>query len=148
LSGDPQVGAFSPSNVFAGSLTGGATDGFILYWLFMWWLGGFGILILARHLRAPVWGGCVVALGFLFCGIYTGNAEHTSWLIGFSFCHWLSGVWTRRCAPAGLRLQQKPEPYGGLSALSVIPALRLLQGCMPRCARYSFPSYFSLCLDT
>jgi len=54
--GDPQFGAFSPLNVIIGTLTGGTSSGFIFYWLLMWWLGGFGILMLARHLKAPPWG--------------------------------------------------------------------------------------------
>ena len=43
------------------------------------------MLLLARHLRAPVWAGLCVALGFTFSGFYTGHAEHTSVLYSYSF---------------------------------------------------------------
>jgi hypothetical protein len=128
LSGDPQVGAFSPINVFAGFLTGGTTYGFILYWLFMWWLGGFGILMLARHLLAPAWGGCVAALGFLFCGVYTGNAEHTSWLIGFSFLPLV--IWRLDAALCSARITPAAEAGAlwGLSALAGYPGFTIVTG--------------------
>jgi hypothetical protein len=59
--------------------------GFIAYRLGLWVFGGIGILLLCRHLGAPIWGAQVIALGFEACGIYTGNAEHTSWICSFSF---------------------------------------------------------------
>jgi hypothetical protein len=85
LLGDPQVGAFSPVMLAFGLLFGGSAAGFLAYWLFMWWLGGAAMLLLARHLGAPAWGACLVAIGFLFCGVYTGNAEHTPWIAAYSF---------------------------------------------------------------
>ena len=48
-----------------GALMGGTIAGFITHWLFVWWLGAFGIFMLGRTLRAPVWGAFVVALGFV-----------------------------------------------------------------------------------
>ena len=77
LMGDPQVGAFSPVTLLFGLITGGSSTGFIVYWLSMWWLGGLGIMILARHFKAPPWGGFLVAVGFLFSGAYMGHAQHT-----------------------------------------------------------------------
>src|SRR5215217_5661772 len=70
LLGDPQVGAFSPIHIVLGVVTGGTSSGFRIYWLLMWWFGGFGMLLLGQHLGAPRWGACVVALSFLFCGVY------------------------------------------------------------------------------
>ena len=50
---DPQIGTFSPLTVGFGLLAGGSERGFRFYWLTTWLLGGFGTLLLARHLRAP-----------------------------------------------------------------------------------------------
>lgn len=127
--GDPQVGIFSPLNVLAGMITGGTTFGFIFYWLSMWWLGGFGVLMLARHLQTPAWGGCVVALGFLFCGIYTGHAEHTSWIIGFSFLPLI--IWRLDVALGSGRWQPALEAGAlwGLSALAGYPGFTIITGC-------------------
>src|SRR5689334_9048132 len=44
---DPTLGIFSPINFIVGLITGGTSSGFIFYWLLMWWLGGFGIFMLA-----------------------------------------------------------------------------------------------------
>jgi len=125
LSGDPQAGTFSPLNIIIGYATGGTSYGFILYWLFVWWLGGCGIMLLARHLKVPPWGGCVVALGYLFCGVYTGNAQHLSWLIGFSFLPLI--IWRLDAA----LITRKPlagveaGALWGLSALSSYPGLTI-----------------------
>jgi hypothetical protein len=127
--GDPQVGVFSPLNFTLGFLTGGTSSGFIFYWLLMWWLGGFGMLMLARHLKAPPWGGCVVALGYLFCGGYTGHAEHTSIITAFSFLPLI--IW--RLDSALCSRQSRPAVEAGalwgLSALAGYPALTMLTGC-------------------
>src|SRR5882757_9353828 len=74
---EPQLGAFSPIVVLMSFVSGGSRLGFDLYWLAVWILGPAGVLILARHLGAPAWGGLVAALGFGFSGLYTGQAEHT-----------------------------------------------------------------------
>lgn len=129
LSGDPQAGTFSPLNFITGYITGGTSYGFILYWLFVWWLGGLGIMLLARHLKAPPWGGCVVALGYLFCGVYTGNAQHLSWLVGFSFLPliiWrLDAALVTRKPLAGV----EAGALWGLSALSSYPGLTITTAC-------------------
>ncbi|HYO13492.1 MAG TPA: hypothetical protein VE685_09890, partial [Thermoanaerobaculia bacterium] len=126
--GDPQVGLLSPVNLGLGLLTGGTSTGFVLYWLAMWWLGGLGMLLFARHLGAPPWGGLAVALGFLFCGVYTGNAEHTSWITGFSFLPlvlWRLDV--ALCARA-LRPAVEAGALWGLSALAGYPGFTILTG--------------------
>ena len=127
--GDPQVGAFSPINVLIGFVMGGTSLGFKVYWLFVWWLGGFGILMLARHLRAPAWGGAVVALGFLFCGLYTNNAEHTAWITGFSFLPLI--VWRLDAALCSGKRQPGIEAGAlwGLSALAGYPGYTIITGC-------------------
>src|SRR5215203_2080347 len=127
--GDPQVGAFSPINVALGLLTGGTSWGFRVYWLLVWWVGGMGVLLLGRHLGAPAWGACVVALGFLFCGVYTGNAEHTSWIVAFSglpLTIWRLDVALRS---GSLRPAAEAGAFWGLSALAGYPGVIILTGC-------------------
>jgi hypothetical protein len=128
LASDPSVGAFSPVNLGVGLLTGGTSLGFRVHWLFVWSLGGFGILMLARQLKAPAWGGAVVAIAFLFNGGYTGNAEHTSCIIALSFLPLV--VWRLDHALVSRRLRSAAEAGAlwGLSALSAYPALTIITG--------------------
>ncbi|MBA2459275.1 MAG: hypothetical protein H0V43_10025 [Gemmatimonadales bacterium] len=127
--GDPQLGAFSPVNIGLGLLTGGTSSGFRVYWLLLWWLGGVGMLMLGRHLGAPAWGACAVALGFLFCGVYTGNAQHTSWIVAFSLLPLT--IWRLDVALMSGRLQAAAEAGAvwGLSALAGYPGVIILTGC-------------------
>jgi dolichyl-phosphate beta-glucosyltransferase len=126
---EPQVGALSPINNLFALFTGGTSYGFVWYWLAMWFLGGIGIFLLGRHLRAPAWGACVVALGYLFCGVYTANAQHTSWVIGFSFLPLV--VWRLDVALVERRTLAAAQAGAlwGLSALSAHPSLVILTGC-------------------
>ncbi len=129
LLGDPQVGAFSPINFIVGFVTGGTSKGFISYWLLMWWLGGLGMLMLARHLKVPVWGGCTVALNFLFCGMYTGHAEHTPFITAFSFLPLI--IWRLDVALSSNKMWPAAEAGAlwGLSALAGYPGLTMITGC-------------------
>ncbi|MFY9611625.1 MAG: hypothetical protein WAU45_23805 [Blastocatellia bacterium] len=126
LAMSPEVGAFSPVNLGVGLLTGGTSVGFRVYWLVVWSLGGLGILMLARELKAPAWGGAAVAIGFLFCGIYTGNAEHTSWIVAFSFLPLI--IWRLDHALVSRRLRPAAEAGAlwGLSALSGYPGQTII----------------------
>ncbi len=83
------AGALSPDMILLAALTGPGGGGYIAYWLLIWLAGGFGMLLLARHWRAPVWGGLVVALGYLFSGFYTGHAEHSLVVYSFSLLPWI-----------------------------------------------------------
>lgn len=128
LSGDPSVGAFSPLNLTVGLITGGTSLGFRIYWLLAWLLGGLGIIQLARQLKAPAWAGALVAIGFLFNGSYTGNAQHTSCIVGFSFLPWViwrldNAIVSRRLAPAA-----EAGALWGMSALSGYPAITVMSG--------------------
>jgi len=126
---DPTFGIFSPLNFMVGLITGGTSSGFIFYWLLIWWLGGLGMFMLARHLKAPPWGACVVTLGFLFCGAYTGNAEHIAWITAFSFLPLIiwrldSGLTFNKLRPAC-----EAGALWGLSALAGYPGLIIITGC-------------------
>jgi hypothetical protein len=81
---DPEFGALWPLQLLVGLVFGGTPDGFIAYWMVVWWLGGLGMFLLSRHLGAPPWAAFVVVCGYTWSGIYTGHAEHISWLVGFS----------------------------------------------------------------
>ncbi|HVO60883.1 MAG TPA: hypothetical protein VMT53_08100 [Terriglobales bacterium] len=86
---EPQLGSASPVVLAFALLPPDPFHGFIAYWLSLWIFGGIGMLLLCQHLGAPVWGSRVIALGFIACGIYTANAEHTSWICSFSFLPWV-----------------------------------------------------------
>jgi hypothetical protein len=125
---EPQVGALSPVVVAIAAVTGGHLAGFRVYWLFMWFLSGFGILMLGRHLQAPAWGASVAAAGFLFSGFFVGNAEHTSWLYSFAWFPLMiwrldealrSGSW-RACFEAGA--------LWGLSGVAGYPGVTCANG--------------------
>jgi hypothetical protein len=82
---DPGVGAFSPLTLCFAFITGGTYLGYNAHWLFLLWLGGCGVILLARQYNSPPWGGVVAALGFVFSGYHTGHSEHTPCLYAFAF---------------------------------------------------------------
>lgn len=125
---EPQIGALSPVVIIMGAVTGGHLAGFRVYWLLIWFMGGLGIVVLGRHLRAPVWGTSVVALGYLFSGFLVGHAEHTPWLYSvawFPFLIWRLDValLSRRWRPAF-----EAGALWGLSGIAGYPALTLSNG--------------------
>ena len=129
LDGEPQAGAYSPIVITLGLLGGGRSSTFTAYWLLSWALGGVAVLALGRHLGAPRWGMCAIALGFLLCGVYTGNAEHTSWVVAFSFVPlvlWrLDVALARRSTGAAAQA----GALWGLGALAGHPSIIILGGC-------------------
>lgn len=125
---EPQVGALSPLTVGVAWLTGGTELGFRVYWLLVWWLGGAGMLLFARYLRAPAWGGLVAALGFLFSGMYTSGAPWISCLLGTSalpFVFWRADkAFTERA----WRPAFEAGALWGLSSLGGYPELTIGTG--------------------
>lgn len=123
---DAQVGAFSPMTVGLGVLTGGSLRGFNLYWLLNWWLAGVGVLLLTRHLGAPLWGCTVAALAFMASGALTGHAQHTSFVHSFAAVPFI--LW--RLDKALAKNRKLPAAQAGaiwgLSALAGYPALTIL----------------------
>jgi len=126
---EPQIGTFSPLAIGVGLVTGGTELAFQAYWLIVWFLGGLGVFCLGRHLKAPPWGCYVVALGFMFSGLYTGHAEHTSSLYTFSslgFVIWRLDVALTR---GTLRPAVEAGVIWGLSALGGYPGWVFLNAC-------------------
>jgi Bacterial membrane protein YfhO len=123
---EPELGAISPIQILLGLFFGGTETGFRVYHLLIWLLGPIGFVILARHLRAPPWGGAIVALGMMFCGFYTGHVQHTSSVYSFSWLPWI--VWRLDVA----LISGRPWPaiqggaFWGLSALGGYPELVIL----------------------
>jgi hypothetical protein len=125
---DPQVGAFSPLTVGVGLLTGGREFGFRVYWLLIWALGGVGIVILARHFAAPPWAAYVAAVGFMFCGTYTGHAEHTCFLEAMSLFPWVLWRWDAALLRRSLPAAAQAGALWGLSALAGYPGMVIVGG--------------------
>ena len=125
---EPQFGALSPLNVAWAWCTGGGARAFVAGWLCLWLVGGLGMVALARHLGAPPWGAFVVAAAFLFCGFFTGHAEHTSYHHAYAALPWL--IW--RLDRALRRRRHWPAAEAGaiwgLSALAGYPGLIVAGG--------------------
>jgi len=125
---DPQFGSTSPVMVILGAITGGTDAGFRIYYILFWLWGGFGMLLLARHLNVPPWGALVVASGFLFSGFYTGHAQHTSTLYAFSWVPFM--LWRLDLALHSRRLWPAVQAGGlwGLSSLGGYPQNTIITG--------------------
>jgi hypothetical protein len=125
---EPELGTLSPVQILVGAVAGGTRAGFVAYWLLIWYLGGVGLLLLARHLRAPAWGALVAVLGFAFSGFFVGHAQHTSSLYSMAALPWL--VWRLDVALTGKRWLPAVQAGAlwGLSALGGYPQLTILSG--------------------
>jgi hypothetical protein len=123
---EPQSGAFSPLVVGLGAVLGGNLPAFCAYWVLTWCAAGWGMLVLARHLRTPPWGGFVAALGFASSGFFTGHAEHTPFIHAFAALPWM--VWRLDCSLKGGRARPAVEAGAlwGLSALAGYPGVVML----------------------
>ncbi len=123
---EPQVGAFSPILLVTAYLGNGTEVAFRAYWVLFWYLGGLGVIVLGRHLRAPRWGCFVAATGFCFSGWYIGHAEHTPTLYAYSCLPWI--IWR---ADAAMRdhsaiAAAQAGALLGLSGLGGYPAMMLV----------------------
>ncbi|MBV9082322.1 MAG: hypothetical protein JOZ62_06590 [Acidobacteriaceae bacterium] len=123
---EPELGATSPLLLFVGFLSPNPQVGFVAYWMLTWTLVCLGVLVLVRHLRVPVWGGIIAAVGFSSSGFYTGHAEHTSSIYSVSILPWI--VW--RVDAALLRRSYWPAlqagVFYGVSALGGYPEFTIL----------------------
>ncbi len=126
---DPEVGAFSPFVVGLAALLGPHERAFCLYWLLLWGLGGLGVLMLARHYRAPPWLGCAASIGYMFSATFTNQAEYTTYLTVMAMLPWV--LWRLEAAVQAQRLLPAVEAGAlwGLTALSGYPALIIIGYC-------------------
>ena len=89
---EPELGSSSPFVLAAGVLPLSPEAGYVLYWMATWIFGALGMLLLARHLGSPAWGGAIAARAVLPPpGFFTGHAEHMSSIYSVSFIPWI--VW-------------------------------------------------------
>lgn len=126
--GEPQFGALSPVNVLWGLVAGGSEAAFRFYWLAVWLAGGLGMLVLARRMAAPAWGGFIVGTAFLFSGFMIGHAQHTPFLVAFSALPWM--LWRMDVALGDRRLRPALEAgvLWGISALAGYPGVVVAAG--------------------
>ena len=122
----PGMGTFSPLNLLLAAIGGGTSRGFVLLWMTYWWIGGIGILQLARHLGAPAWGGTVVALGLICSGVYTGHAAHTPVVIAFSLVPWIVWRLDEALLSRSWVATAQAGALWGLSGLSGYPAIVIM----------------------
>jgi hypothetical protein len=121
----PAMGPFSPITVLFALATGPTLKGFVLYSACLWLGGGVGMLGLARHLGAPPWGALIVTAGFCLSGIFTGHAEHTSFIYSFAALPWI--IWRLDASMLQQRVMPAVEAGAiwGLSALAGYPGILL-----------------------
>ena len=86
---DPELGTTSPITLTIAAVFNDPHIGFVAYWMLIWIGAGLGMLLLARHLQCPPWGGIISALGFVASGFFIGHAEHTSSLYSVAFLPWI-----------------------------------------------------------
>ena len=96
------------------------------YWLTIWALGGLGVLPLARHLGAPSWAGCLAAIGWMFSGIYIGQAQLTCFIYSMVFLPWIIWRFDAAVACRSWSAAVQAGALWGLSALSGYPGLTIL----------------------
>ena len=123
---EPELGTTSPVLLAAGLFSLNPQEGYVAYWMAIWFLGGIGMLLLARHLGSPVWGGVIAAAGYITSGFYTGHAEHMSSIYSASFLPWI--LWR---LDAGLQRRElwagvQAGTLYGLSALGGYPAFTIV----------------------
>jgi hypothetical protein len=123
---EPELGTTSPVVLAFALISQNPQAGFVTYWLALWAFAGVGMLLLAKHLGSPPWGGLVASLGLIASGFFTGHAEHTSSIYTASFLPWI--LWRFDAA-----LQWRNRWFGvqtavlyGLSALGGYPELVIL----------------------
>ena len=86
---DPNLTIVGPIALFFAYVIPDAAFGFVLYWLAHWWLGGLGMIWLARHFGAKPLGGFLSAVAFSLSGFFISHAEHTTFIVVAGWLPWL-----------------------------------------------------------
>ena len=120
---DPEIGAMSPLCIAAAALLGPSERALLRCWLGLWSMAGIGVLLLARQYAAPVSVGSAVAIGYTFSAVFTGQAEHTTYVTVMALLPWV--LWRLEIAFEQWRLRPAVEAGAiwGLTALSGYPAM-------------------------
>lgn len=125
---DPSVGAASPVVIAAGLIGGPKLGGFLLYWLGSWFLGGVGVLVLARALGAPPWSRLVGAAAFVACGFFTGHGQHTTFVFAYATLPWFVWCLDRAVAGRSWAAALQAGAIWGLAGLSGYPGMVIAHG--------------------
>lgn len=140
---DNGIGARSPWLIAFAFLTGGSAGGFVFYTLVTWLLGGMGMIVLSRHMKAPVWAAFIAAAGYIFSGFFLGQAQHTSHMQSLAWLPWImwridAGVGRQRFRPIA-----EAAALWGLAFLAGYHGLTAWTGCYAAAwviGRTAFPS--------
>lgn len=121
----------NPIAICFGMLFNSAALGFNWFWVFYWWLGGFGMLWLSRHYEATPVGAFAAACAYALSGFFLAHAEHTGFIIVAACLPWI--WWCTECAVAyssiGYALLAGAAlgfcSYGGYPGLTLFSCLAL-----------------------
>lgn len=86
---DPASMTLNPIAIFFGVFFSSASLGYMWFWAFYWWLGGFGMIWLARHYGASPVGAFVAAIAYAFSGFFLAHAEHTGFIVVAGCLPWI-----------------------------------------------------------
>ncbi|WP_214173069.1 hypothetical protein [Geoanaerobacter pelophilus] len=89
---DPNRLTLSPIAQLFALLFAKPSAGFTAYWLTHWWLGGIGMLWLARIFGAEAIGAVAAAFCYAFSGFFVGHAEHTTFIVIAAWFPWIIGL--------------------------------------------------------
>lgn len=86
---DPAGLTLNPIAILLGVLVSSTSLGFLWFWAFYWWLGGFGMIWLARHYGASPVGAFAAAVAYALSGFFLAHAEHTGFIIVAGCLPWI-----------------------------------------------------------
>lgn len=89
LHANPGGMTLNPVAIAISMLIGSSALGFLWFWGFYWWLGGFGMLWLARHYGASPAGAFVAGISYALSGFFLAHAEHTSFIVVAACFPWI-----------------------------------------------------------
>jgi hypothetical protein len=125
---DPSVGAASPLVIAAGLIGGPKLGGFLLYWLGSWFLGGLGVLVLARAVGAPPWSQVIAAVAFVSCGFFTGHGQHTAFVFSYATLPWFAWSLDRAVTGRSFGAALQAGAIWGLVGLAGYPGMVVAHG--------------------
>lgn len=85
---DPQNYTLNPLALLFSLLFDSTWLGFNCFWAFHWWLGGLGMMWLARQFGCTPEGGFAAAISYALSGFFLAHAEHTSYIMVAGWLPW------------------------------------------------------------